>query len=389
MTHLRRAVALLLSAMLLLSLAACDKAPIDAPIVESGEGYAVYAGLWCTNDLSWQMGGLTLEIAVTNNEMSLLLQNTEGAPTCSVAQIKQTVPVSNINEDVLSFVFADDGWGNSGTVELTFIKNSILVDIKDMQHGDSAWGFFESTYKLAQNDDAYKLLQESDEDTPSDPSDAASPDDGFNNDYPYNDNDGDNYIPEVDDTPTYDMSKASGILASMGMTEEQFKASCTPICGNVLAGVKHIDKYFKYYGEQYYQENPDAGELQFHASLWKDDDDSYPQNKYTTFENYMYHLVYKKKGYEIITDYTEELFEKMREYPNEYIGQGFLFLDAWDLYSEHYNFFEVSIEDCRDDIHNPNLLFSKYEYYLYAVFTGSNGEKLTFDLIAVEKLETE
>lgn len=428
MTKLKTLTSLLLVVALLFSLTACGNTEDStSSLAETDDttgqnvnkSFADYAGLWSESDLSWEYGGMTLEISVEEEKMIVDFRCTQGAPDSTVAKLVKTVELSEFKDKAITIDYEDDGWGNSGTIEITFMQESILADFKNVVWGYGSWGFSEATYKLERNDNAYKLLEYDMEDyyekyPEFDPSYEDVPSNGD----VYTDVPMYTFPPQNTTNSAYDLSKASGILASMGMTEEEFKESCTPLRGNQYSNaytvkslsLHPIDLYDYNRGKQFYDENPD--ELALAKQKWKEICDEYPiwqdppaygystlgrdwyevgdpsvhyYEKYKDWETYAKEQVYAVKGYEMLYEDAKKLFDKMREYPNKYIGQGLLLLDANSFYESLYGGVSISVNDVRDDTSNPNILFSEYDYLLYVVFTGSNGSTLNFDLIAIEK----
>ncbi len=205
-------ISIILSIVLILTLSACAN-QTDA-FSESNEdksietsAFSEYVGLWCESNLSWEMGGLILDVSVEGQEMKIYCSLTQSAPSSRVAEFTENIELSHIQNGTTHLSFTDDGWGNAGAVELTFNKEYILADFKDIIADDLAqWGFYENTYKLVRNDNAYTLLEYTEED--------------YEAKYP------DTTESIISTAPTYDLSKASGILASLGMTEEEFRNSC-------------------------------------------------------------------------------------------------------------------------------------------------------------------
>ncbi len=411
MKFIKPLTSLLLVTILIFSLAGCGNTnnPTSTSSNETlitttpspSSDFSGYVGIWSESDLSWDLGGLTLQLSSKNDNLLLDCRLTQGAPQSRVAKFTQSVKVAEIENNSIIVNYQDDGFGNSGTAEITFTRDYILVDFTKVgtENSMAQWGFYESTYKLQKNDNAYKLLVYDAEDYKE-----KYPDDDFEDDTMYYDPPQQQVTQQqpmftfpVDNTQSsiYDTSKASGILASMGMTEEEFKQSCTPLrYWDYSYG--YYDKHYKLgevtaydlqQGKQYLKNHPDDEELQEEIQRWNEGNilSFYTTGEYNypvckTLEEYLTYTVYQEKGEELISEYTDDLFEKMREYPNNYIGQCFVFLDF-----DRYNTSFVSITDVRDDTSNPNILFSKYDYYLYVIFTGSGGSTLNFDLIAIEK----
>lgn len=140
---------------------------------------------------------------------------TQAAPQSRMAEIYDAVNLTDTQENPVTLSFEDDGWGNAGTLILDFNKNEITCKIQDLHYtgtdGGADWGFANGSYTLQKNNDAFNLL-------------AYTMDDYYE------------VFPEeksADEDPgqPYDTSKASGILASLGMSEQQFKDSCAFIYG--------------------------------------------------------------------------------------------------------------------------------------------------------------
>lgn len=156
---------------------------------------------WATKDLSPQYYELYLATYMlegtdgTDTFVDLTFCYYQNAGNYNVAEIFATFDSAEFTSNVFTFNFADDGWGNSGEITLTFNKDNIDVAISNLQSNfGGEWGFTEDNITL------YKNADMADGQT--------SPSGGGQN---------------------YDTSTASGILASMGMTEQEFKDSCLPL----------------------------------------------------------------------------------------------------------------------------------------------------------------
>lgn len=439
--RVRSLVALFLVFVLIFSLTACGDTNGTVPATESDEnnttigdekGYSEFVGVWSEPDISWDFGGVIIEVVMKGDKMEFSCSNTDAAPISRVAKFTKAVALSDLDDRAVTLNFEDDGWGGSGTVDITFAGEYLCADFKNIASDETVvvCGFYESFYQLERNENAYKAMEYTMEE--------------YEEKYPEEDTDF--YEPSQQQTttqqttlqpmytfpqqttPEYDTSKASGILASMGMTEQEFKDSCTPLRGqwidmtfcyneNDPDSLAYMDNYDYNCGKQYFEEHPtdevllDAKEKWERISKdWSDritglktNSDYYTNSNYYTSEKYGKEIhfyekygdldtyikeqVYASEGRQIIRENTTDLFQKMREYPNDYIGKGFVFLDMDDFSASMYTkgYLDVSIHDARDDTSNPNILFGKYDYHLYVVFTGSGGKKLNFDLIAIEK----
>ncbi len=208
---MKRIIALLLTVVLAFGLTACksadDKNPSASQItstqgVSQEQGFEKYIGTWSESDISFEKGGFILDINVENNSMKLDFQYSSWVPNSYVAELNENINLSNIEDNVLIIAYDEDGWGNSGAVEVVFGDSYIMLDFKNIVYNDMAnWGFNEGTYKLIKNDQAHAIIAQGEKEY-------------YENSTP------------VETPPTYDMTKASGILASLGMTEQEFRNSC-------------------------------------------------------------------------------------------------------------------------------------------------------------------
>lgn len=207
-------ICIILSIILVFSLSACGgKETVSESKQNQGSSSVLsttensfenYEGMWSESDISFENGGLILEIATNKTKMTIDCSLTSSGPSSRIAEFEKTFKLSKIVNNTVKISYEEDGWGNSGVLELTFSKDYILAEFKEIVADEMAnWGFNENTYKLIKNEKAQETLSE-----------------GSNE-----------YYEEQSDiiessTPSYDLSKASGILAQKGMTEEEFRDSC-------------------------------------------------------------------------------------------------------------------------------------------------------------------
>lgn len=169
---------------------------------------------WATEGMDWVYGGYALGIYINETspdrayfEFSYL----QGAPSSRNAVAAMEIPLSEINSNEVTYSFENDGWGHSGNVTLTFEEDTILFAVSDVAYTDPTcpemWGFYDVSGKLISNPTIY-------------------------NDLYYTEEEYNALFGEPEQTPqepVYDTSKASGILASLGMTEHEFRDSCIPL----------------------------------------------------------------------------------------------------------------------------------------------------------------
>lgn len=175
--------------------------------------YAEYVGNWVGEEAS-------MEITSSNPEVLSLFFSFPNESGTRVASIEQSILVSSIENNSVTVAFTDS-WGSSGMSVLTFGEDSITYELKNVVYGGGLWSVSEGVYNFKRDD---------------------SPEEEWQPANPY------------ESTPTYDMSKASGILASKGMTEEEFRASCQPLTeydhGCTWLGQLH-DYPSQYIGQHY------------------------------------------------------------------------------------------------------------------------------------------
>ena len=219
---MKKVVCVLMIVSLLLSFSGCGNDKVD---------YKNYAGFWTTDDES----GISLEVEVTDEKMKISLKSESGAPSYRVAEAIQSFKLSYIENSVVETDYTDDGWGNSGTIKLTFKKDSIVCEIKDVSSETaSLWGINEGKYTLvkkekpATEEEDYDYPEEEfwdDEDLESQATEPSG-----------------EYLATPEPEPVYDLSKASGILASLGMTEQEFRDSCMPLNPSVYKNIFILTK---------------------------------------------------------------------------------------------------------------------------------------------------
>lgn len=288
--------------------------------------YSSYMGTWAENGLCWDGGGLTLDVTVENDKMTLACALTQAAPASRVAEIQKEINITDIVDSSVEIPYDDDSWGNSGKLKITFAENAITCEFSDIVTDNLAqWGFYESMYSLIKNDNAHELLI---------------------------------YTPEEYDAkygepepqqPTYDTSKASGILASLGMTEEEFRNNCYPMqrvtgLGSITTG----DTFFK--GEKYTIQDFDM------------------LNRMSDFPT-----DYENSSYKIVFDVEDKAFNS----------------EGLACYEGELSNTSIVVYDRRDNTKSPNISIND-EICAYCVFTGcytfSNGQDyLAFVLISVDK----
>lgn len=343
-----------------------------------------YAGTWAEENIGWQNGGMIADIQLSENTFTIKLSYTQSAPSSRIAEIEFKTALSEIKNNVLVYAFEDDGWGNKGTVEFSFSQaDAIQCKLSGIIPNTSAmWGFYEDNFTLYRNSNAHSSMSYTMEDYY-----AIHPEE------------------QPSTTPTYDTSKASGILAQAGLTEQEFRNKCTYV------NSKYFDnnEYVYAAGRQYYTEHPEENTL---LDNYTEDWVSYQSlgtksphyDQYTKYDlqnsnsldDYLNRRIYGPKGASILGKQSEEYFKAMQEYPADYINKPFLLKDfrVESIYDYTYSLNNyvlydttVRIVDYRDDVNYPNIL-NKTRYDMYVIFLGTQGsDTFVFALISVEKSE--
>lgn len=270
---------------------------------------------WATENISQAEGGCILDIKInkSSDKATFNLSFIQSAPSSRVAETTMKIKLSDITSNIVKLVFDEDGWGHSGKVQLTFNDKKVQYVISGVKFqgnnpDDDIYGIRNGKGVLISNPNAHDDISYSDED-----------------DY-------EDYEDEPEET--YDMSKASGILASLGMTEKEFRKSCINLTGS---------------------------DLDFDDLL------EYPKNYIGNHLTYFYsngywgHIDVDEKG--VTTD--------------EYV-----------YYIDDFSGTNLLIYDLRDDVYSPTIS-EEDDIIPYMIFNGIqtiNGtDYLCFDLISVDK----
>lgn len=122
-----------------------------------------YIGIWAEDEIGWEYGGLILDINdVIDGSVDLTLSFTQAAPESRVAEFDLSIPLEELNDNVLSASFENDGWDNKGDFTLEFNDEEITCLISNVEYtGDDlpTWGFFDESYSLIKNENAHELME--------------------------------------------------------------------------------------------------------------------------------------------------------------------------------------------------------------------------------------
>ncbi len=120
--------------------------------------YSGYIGIWQSKDITTQNaeqqleGGTTLEIiTVKDSVIRFNLTKTSDYPNQRIAQLSNIT--AEIIDNVVSFSFSDDGWGNRGTGKLTFSKDEIYAEVTVLEENSTAqWNIAMTSYLTKRED---------------------------------------------------------------------------------------------------------------------------------------------------------------------------------------------------------------------------------------------
>ena len=158
---MKRLFAILIIIVSLLNVSACSNEQQNDNDVSNDENmYDAFIGTWAEEEIGWEFGGLIIDIFVTDENMEITCSLTQSAPASRVAEFTQSFKLADIKNSVVEIPYDNDGWGNSGTLEITFNENVLFCDFKNIANDGYAamWGFYEKTYKLVKNEKAHELL---------------------------------------------------------------------------------------------------------------------------------------------------------------------------------------------------------------------------------------
>lgn len=311
-----------------------DNTPADTSVsnVLTAVTYEQYAGTWAQEEIGWLYGGVMLDISAEGDTLQVAYCEVSAAPISDQAEFGVSIPISDIQGNSIEASFENDGWGNAGTMRITFDDDQILCKISDVhyvgENWDALWGATATTSVLVRMDNAHDLVEYTLDD--------------YYEMFP--DENPDNWIDDsssAEPAPSSNLSTASGILANLGMTENEFRASCTS-----LQTIGHLG------------------------------------------------------GSVLLPSYDSELLNSIRDYPGQYVGNLYNFPyfyveqkgsspDGYLYYLRLLQDGPIQIFDFRDDPYSP-MISEEDHLNAYVIFTGVqlNGlgqDVLCFQLISCDK----
>lgn len=351
----------------------------------SGVDFSDYDGLWAVEDLSYENGGMILNISTYEATTMLSFECAEESVGYSDGPLDYNILKNEVDGSTVTIKKAMDIYENLVDMTINFDNDTITCKITNIEDGGNSSFLKEGTYKLVKNEDAYTVLSE----------------------VPWSDSMGvkaDGFT----EAPAYDTSKASGILAQAGLTEAEFKAMSMP----VMSQYYHSNEIAYARGRQYYAEHPDENTmLDYYTKNWNDyktnakqlhsysDSMQWDLKNSQTLDDFLNFRIYGPKGAHVIWKESEAVFERMFEYPQEYVGKPFLLknfeVDAIENYKYTLHDYitynaTIIVTDRRNDVMNPTVLKGNYD--MYVVFDGngttySGDPVLYFSVLFLNKCE--
>jgi hypothetical protein len=191
-----------------------------------------FAGIWSEEGFGWLYGGMMLEISPQNEHFSITIYYYQGAPTSRRADVCIEITDSDIIDGTFSASF-EDSWCNTGTMTIQFESDRIVCQITNMNNSEDAmWGMSDGWFSLYPNQNAFESLNYTMEEYYAE-------------------------FPEYDSgnqEPTYTTSKASDILAGMGISEEDFRLHCQPLKRDIASNDSLIINDLRDYPAMYTNE---------------------------------------------------------------------------------------------------------------------------------------
>ena len=162
-----------------------------------------YTGFWSNQDFGTEMIGKILEVTI-NDDVITFTYTEKDLLNGTTATFGKTMDISEASDCEVSFDFVDD-WNNSGTISLVFDCLEIQCSISNLTYNSSSWGVSEGSFIF---DGQFSTLEDL---------------------YSYHNAGSDDGTQEE-----YDLSHTSGILAYLGITEQEFRDGCEPIMATAI-----------------------------------------------------------------------------------------------------------------------------------------------------------
>ena len=355
------------------SLTALNKQDKDASGVFNLSDYDSSVTYWATEYIDWDTGGYVLAINVDEsaNKATFEFHLVQAAPQSRTATAMMEISLDDLTGNQVDLSFDNDDWGHSGDVSFILTDSVIFFTVSNVKYNvtDSpeVWGFYDTSDSLVSNPNAF--------------------DDLFYTQDEYDALYGEEDTGDTSQKPTYDTSKSSGILASLGMTEQEFRDSCIPLawCSTISeTTVNYVDsdellRYPNNYVGQHFvfcKNLYDYFICPYCNGTGYDERGNKCSSRYNTdtekYDENGRHLIYKRDPDRLV--------------PNSYnlynLG---LSGDGYPMYSLYSSEPHIYIFDVRDDIYSPNIAVNA-SVVPYLIFLGltSDGTDLKFEMITCD-----
>ena len=263
---------------------------------------------WTQENTDWSKKGYILHVYQEGDKVLFNLSYLRGEPNPKHTNTIAVKKLSEITSNKIDLYFTNDSWGKSGDIKLVFNGDKIEYTISNVKGGEDAnWGFINDKGTLVKNMNAESELQM------------------HNN----------NNAKPAEPVQTSTKDTSSRILASIGMTEAQFKNSC----GRIAYGQGNEPTFVATYHDLFHNPNKYVNAYCYADSLEV-------QEKSTSTDGYPMYIL-------------------------DYIGS-----------------YKFLVFDMRDDPYSPNIVV-RDRIKPYMIFKGvrqmGGTELITFFLIAVGK----
>ena len=213
---------------------------------------------WTQENTDWSKKGYILHIYQEGDKVLFNLSYLRGEPNPKHTNTIAIKKLSEITSNEIDLYFTNDSWGKSGDIKLVFNGDKIEYTISNVKGGEDAnWGFINDKGTLVKNMNAESELQM------------------------HNEQQAETVQAKTIQTQPSRIT-SSKILASIGMTEEQFKKSCIRI-NDIKYGADILYSDILQYPDKY-------------INLYCNDPNLYIREKSETSDGYPAYVVMNKFG---------------------------------------------------------------------------------------------
>lgn len=120
-----------------------------------------YFGTWAEEGVHWTGDSMITDIYLEKGKVFCELTYTQAAPQSRIASTVVEITGENVENNIFTGTFENDGWGNEGTVSLAFLGEEMTVTFSQLVNTGEftpSWGFYETTFSLIRDDSAHDKL---------------------------------------------------------------------------------------------------------------------------------------------------------------------------------------------------------------------------------------